>query len=117
MKERLISDGELLHLLAPPSAINEDKAAAEIYASLVDLSDAVEKAAALYLSAALLALLAYFNVLERASAGGLEVARAAFRPIALIAWSASAFLLMARYTKLSYLRQWFDWRFQDDSGT
>lgn len=115
-KVRSISDGELLHLLAPPGAIVADPASAEVYANLKDCAEQSEKAATLYLLATLLAVLAYFNVLEKASAGGLEVARAAFRPVALMAWSASALLLAARFARLAYVQQWFDRRFQSGNG-
>jgi len=106
-KSRSFSAGEMLHVLCDDSALKENKVNEELYGSLLKLTEHTQKAFALHLTAILLALLAYFDVLEKASAAGLEVTRAAFRPVALSMYSLSFFYFGVRMSKMSYLQAWF----------
>lgn len=112
-KTRRLDDGTLLSLLVQrgdqPSA-EFDK---QIYEGLVRLQEQLTRAMTVSVIAWGLALFAYLGLLKGVSAGGLEFAERSFSLIAIILVGPATFWASATMSKVSYLRVWFSWRFND----
>ena len=117
VKKRRITDGELLHLLVGARGVPADAQDERIYEALLSVKSNTAKALTAGIVASALAVLAYFGVLQRVSASGLEVSPVIFDHLALAALSLTSVAFAISYSKQTLLQAWFSWKFRrGDAG-
>ena len=117
VKTRRITDGELLHLLVGGRGGVTDERDERIYEALLSVKSNTAKALTAGIVASALAVLAYFGVLQRVSASGLEVSPIVFDHLALVALSLTSAAFAVSYSKQTLLQAWFAWKFRrGDAG-
>lgn len=115
-KFKRMNDGELLSLLVERGTVPAEQFDAAIYESLGKLQDQQTKSVASSLAAWSLALFAYLGLLKGVAAGGLEFAENSFGLVAIALVGPTTLWNSATFSKVSYLRAWFSWRFSSSSA-
>lgn len=106
-----LRNGELITKLNPEN-IESSEFDDRVYSSLQQTKAESNKCLKYYILSLIIAIMAYFNVITNISNSGIEITPSIFDHVALIALSLSAGLYAVSYYKVSFLKSWFNEKYE-----